>query len=289
MFEVLRSPSECRRSGVSRAAVATRLLKVLAAIQIAAGTVFASLCITVIPVDAAAEDGNRLNVIASRKWEDISNDEVIYVFQEHLGDGDILKFKPDFCIDRTYYNVDDETSGRIDRRILKFEKESHIREYGYEIFDVSSNSSKCSRHLFLGIYGNVYEKNSFLFGLEKQIPLLVKSREWANFKAARDCSSAYLQSGTLPRTIGLGIGLVDVREWKYAGSLEACVDRVLLGTLGGLPDERGSFMRIGFAEEIAWKLATTFVRIFYDPRMGYGVFSFAERRTLVVEILDDIR
>ena len=278
--------SECRPEECMIAGSAGRLVQALVDAFFTAGAAIAMLCIPAILLDAAAEDQHDLEIIASKEWQDISNEEIIFVFHQYLGNKEIMKFEPGFCIGRFYYDTDDKIQDRIDKRILEFEEDSGLREYGYEIF---ANSRSCEAgNLMLGIFDNVYSKNSFLFRIEKELPFLVANEVWHEFKSVRHCTSVHLAT-QIPHSIWVGIGLIDLREQEYLGSLETCIDRVLMGSLGGLTERRGYFTRMGFSEETARRLATKFVRILYHPEIEYGRFKFREREVQITDILNAFR
>ena len=187
-------------AGVEGPGIQICLARFLATLRWTVTTATAWLLLSTATLVSAADNGNDFEVIANKKWEDISNDELICVFRQHFDDKRILKFKPGFCIYRGYYII----------------KEN-------------------------------------------------------------------------PSVIVVGIGLIDLREREHLGSLEACIDEVLLGALGGFSGRWGYFTKMGFSEESAWKLATTFVRILYSPEMGYGSLKFRERGARVTEILKAFR
>ena len=292
---VLRQKSRTYSDQCGGVGLVARLMGIAGGKFSVTGIVIVPLCLFVMLDEAAAEDRFDLRRIASKEWEEISNEEIIYAYEQYFGDSGIAKFKPGFCTGRAYYVDDDATIQRIDRRIREFEDLSNLREYGYSIYEPSEKSEGCSNgNHILGIFGDVYGKYSFLFRMETEVPVFLENETWAEFKRFRFCAFANLRSEELPpatRALRLGIGLINVREEMYLGSLEACVDGVLWGTLVGMGGTQGCFslLSMGFSEETARSLATTFVRVLYHPDMEFGNFKFHERKAKMTDILSTFR
>ena len=282
-------------NGCLRGNMAGRSMRIAGGIFSITGVAIVSLCLVVMPDAAVAEDRFELRSIASKEWEEISNDEIIYVYEEFFGDSEISKFKPRFCIGRAYNFDDEEKRRRIERRIREFEDQSNLREYGYSIHEPLHNSEGCrnGNHV-LGAYGDVYGKYAFLVTVEEGFPVFLDIERWAEFKRFRACGGATLRTSSVPRgtrSLRIGVGLINIREENYLGSLETCVDTVLWGTLVGMGGTREYYplLSMGFPEENLRRLATIFVKILYHPDMKFGNFKFHERKSQMTNILAAFR
>ena len=244
----------------------------------------------ILPAAAVAQESYNLEEIVAKEWNSISSEELLYVYGQYFGNEQILKFRPGFCVLMTYYDVDKMQEQHIKERFLRFEAESNLREYGYSI--LPSRSDCGGGDLVYGIYGNLYDRNRFILDMENRIPGFVNMAAWVEFKKLPSCSTFiyapnYGPEGT-PSFIDTGVGRIDVREERYHGNLDACIDNPIFGTLGGTPEGDRPFISMGFSEELALKLSTTFIRVLYHPDMEFGVFRFSERKSAITRILTQV-
>ena len=273
--------------GIVESRIKIRLPRGLAHIRRVAGITMAWLYLWMIPIAVAAGDVHDVETIAMKKWEDIANDEMVYVFGQFFGEERLLKFKPGFCVVRVYYTNESAIKDDIERNIARFETESRLREYDYSI-TVSPDDCK-DAVLVLGIYDNSEHENRFYRELEEWGPPLARSRSWIAFKKLPFCGSLVEWPIDTPETISLGVGRVDLREQVYHERFKTCVDDALRGALGGVGNYRRHFLLMGFPRDIVWRLSTTLIMVLYHPDMPYGTFRLSEREAIFSEILDKVR
>ena len=247
------------------------------------------LCLPVSSMAASIDAEHDIESIAMKEWKDIVNEELIYVFREHFGERKLSKFRPRICVLMTYKNVEKKTHDRIEEIIARFEKTSNLQEYGYSITSSLPPDDCPDGNLVLGVYTDSAGEDKFFDRLEKHLPSLAKSGLWETFKKSSSCSSVIYRKGPAPKSIGLGVAKIDLREEEQGRTLAMCLGHALLGALGAMGNTERHFLLMGFSRDMVRKLSTTFIDVLYHPKMPYGAFRYAEREPLILEILNEVR